>query len=626
MIDIRGITANVYAKREIALGERFLVEVEMQNAEEIDSLMVLFNQENENPSICIQMEKTKENNNTSKYSATLQFSRLGNYYFFFVLETKGMKKAIKLNRDTGKACVLNPNQEAPYWRVLVTQPNFEIPEWGADQIAYQIVVDRFSKGKTALNKQPGRNYRNWGEMPNWHKNEQGEFHNNDFFGGNIQGIEEKIEYLKSLSVGIIYLSPIMESLYRYERYASTNHMKIDLDAGTFQDLQNLHEKANQEEMYLVLDVAFNHCSSDNPIFQDALCSKNSPYRNWFYIDDNGNYRCWYGIFRDMPVFNQDNPEFQKYIYGKNGVVEKFAPYVDGFRLDVAEELKPFFLEGIRNKANELKKHLIIGECWDKVPINLLGKGMDCPTNYLFTNAILKFVVNGENEYLEWQINDILENYPQNTIDTMLNSLDTHDMMRAITILSKRFIRGGADRIWDIDKDPSRWHVMTSEGRKFLTEEFRTFEFSNDRLGETEYQNAVRLLKVAVILQYFLPGNPCIFYGTEVGLHGFKDPFNRKCYPWGKEDKDLLKFYQDIGKFRKMYKGKESLFKVIYSDDEIFVFERENAENVAFVAVNRSKHTRAIDIPEKFKQEGLQTFSLNVNDNYLLPYGGIIILK
>ena len=623
----------VFINSEVAINDDFHIYVEFLNTnKKIEKLEILFNRYGENPSIIKQMKKIKEENNNLEYCTDVQFEKLGNYFFFFMFEIDGKKYAIKLSRKTDEPIILNPEEESPYWRVLVTQENFEIPEWATDKIAYQIFVDRFYKGyKADAKKIEGRNYRIWGEIPNWQKNEKGEFHNNDFFGGNLKGIEEKLDYLQSLSVGIVYISPINESLYRYERYASTNHEEIDPDAGTFKDLQLLHEKANERGMHIILDIAFNHCNYDNLIFQEALKNPNSKYRNWFYFDENGNYRYWYGIFKDMPIFNQYNPEYQDYVYGENGIVAKFAPYVDGFRLDLAENLEPFFLEGIKKRANKDKKRLILGEFWEKVPISILGKGIDCPTNYLFTNAILKFVANGENKYLEWQIKDILESYPQNT-DTMFNSLDTHDIMRALTILSKKYIRYGYDRIWEIDKDPSLWHIDTCEGRVFLTEEFRRFEFENDKLSAKEYEEAKNRLRVAVILQYFLPGIPCIYYGTEVGMCGFKDPFNRKCFPWGEEDLELLEFYRNIGKFRSCCKGTKSTFKVLYSDEEIFAFERKNAANSIFVVVNRGEKSRKIQIPEYYIDDGQKTKSRNfilnadIDKKILLPYGGIVILK
>ncbi len=615
-------------KQEVEVGKTFRVMLEISNTFGwIQNVQVLFNQYGEGPSIVKQMIRKEENDGIGKYYADVQFDRLGNYFFFFSLEINGETKAIKISRKTNEPELMYAWDEAPYWRELVIGQGFEVPEWSKDAIAYQIFVDRFCNGGNKQGKRQGRNYRAWGEFPNWHRDSSGHFHNNDFFCGNIEGICEHLDYLKSLSVDIVYISPINESLYRYERYASTNHMEIDPDAGTFEDLDKLHKKANEMGMHIILDIAFNHCSSDNPIFKEAWRNPNSKYRDWFYFE-NGGYRSWYG-FPDMPIFNPNSKGYQDYVYGENGVVAKFAPYVDGFRLDLASELQPFVLEGIRNRANQFGKHLILGEYWHKVPIEVLGKGLDCPTNYLFTAAILRFVACGKGDTFASKIYEVLESYPQNTIDTMFNSLDTHDMMRAITILSKRFIREDRDRIWEIDETGSRWHVIRNGRGEFLTDEFRQFEFDNDKLTSSEYDIATKRLRVAVMLQYFLPGIPCTFYGTEVGMCGFKDPFNRKCFDWNEEhwDKELLKYYQEIGKFRKQYQGAGSSFEVLQADQDVVIFERRNETNSVFVAVNRGEQRRYFDVPQDFKQKA-KTFTLNANadQNYLEPYGGMIILK
>ena len=616
--------------KEVEVGKTFRVTLEISNTFGwIEDVQVLFNQYGEGPSIVKQMKREEENDGIGRYCAEVQFNRLGNYFFFFSLEINGEAKAIKISRKTNQPALMYPWDESPYWRELVIQQGFDAPpKWAPDAIAYQLIVDRFCKGGESQGTQEGREYRVWGGFPDWHRNSGGQFHNNDFFCGNIEGICKKLDYLKSLSVDIVYLSPINESLFRYERYASTNHMEIDPDAGTFEDLDKLHKKANEMGMHVILDIAFNHCSSDNPIFKEAMSNPNSKYRDWFYINGSS-YICWYGIFTDMPIFNQNSTGYQDYVYGENGVVAKFAPYVDGFRLDLASELQPFVLEGIRNRANQYGKHLILGEYWHKVPIEILGKGLDCPTNYPFTDAILKFVAFGRGSDFVGKIYDVLESYPKKTIDVMFNSLDTHDMMRAITILSLKCVRDEPDRIWEIDKEGSRWHVVRNGRGEFLTDDFRQFEFDNDKLGKEEYDLATRRLKVAVILQYFLPGIPCTFYGTEVGLHGFKDPFNRKCFPWNEEgqDRELLSFYQEIGKFRKLYHGAGSSFEVLYADQDVFIFERRNETNSVFVAVNRGEQRRYVDVPEDFKVD-VKTFTLNANtdQNYLEPYGGMIILK
>ena len=509
---------------------------------------------------------------------------------------------------------------------MTNKNNSFAPDWAKDAIYYQIFVDRFYKStnvKTCL--QEGRNYRKWGELPNWKSDEFGEFHNNDFFGGNLKGIEEKLDYLKSLNVDVIYLSPINKSLYRYERYASSDHMEIDPDAGTFNDLDSLHKRANKLGMHIILDIAFNHCNSDNPIFQDALNNPNSKYRDWFYFDYDNNYRYWFNLFKDMPIFNQNNYEYQQYVYGENGVIDKFSKYVDGFRLDLAEELQPFFLEGIRNRANSNGHHVIIGESWQIMNSNIFGKSLDSVTNYFFTNGVFQYVLYGDCECFNYNINIVLDSYPQDTIDTMLNSLDTHDIVRSLTMLGGKNMRRGYDRIWEIDKYPSLWHYDTHAGIRFDTEGFRRFEFENDKLNISNYDYAKKLLKLSSIILYFLPGCPCMYYGTEVGLHGYKDPFNRKCFPWDNMDLDLLNFYRELFKFRTSCKLQKSTFEIISINDRILMFKIHNDKNSILVAVNRTDSNIEINIPEEFINSKSE-FSLNATKNCLHSYGGIVILK
>lgn len=628
------IRINISNKQEVEISKKLEITIAIpKNVGSIQKVEVLINRYGESPSIIQEMKITKEDNDFITYSTNVKFENYGNYYFFFSLEMKdengeNRKKAIKINRKTGKPFIIDEWQESPYWIVLVIQDNFEVPNWAKDKIYYQIFVDRFYKSQNANQKQiPGRKYRNWAEMPDWRKDETGNYHNNDFFGGNIKGIEEKLEYLKSLNVGVIYMSPISESGLRYDRYAATNHMQIDPNAGTFKDLKGLSEKAHKMGMYIVLDVAFNHCSDKNPIFQEAMTNPNSKYRDWFYFDEKGNYRYWYNEFKDMPLFNQYNKEFQKYIYGENGVVELLSEYVDGFRLDVAEELQPFFLEGIRNKANEKCKHIIIGEYWNKVNCDILGRSVDTITNYSFTNAVFKYVAYGEDEPFKLQIEDRLVSYPQNTIDTMLNSLDTHDIVRALTMLNGQYMRNDYRDIWKMDEDPSPWHYNTPTGRIFDTEGFRRFEYENDKLTDEQYESAKRKLKISAMIMYLLPGCPCMFYGTEVGLHGYKDPFNRKCFPWDNMDMELLEFFKKLFKFRANCKLAGSKFEVLHINKNILMFKMCNEKNDVLVAVNRTNQEINIKIPEEFESESSKDeFKINATKEKLGPFGGIAILK
>ena len=615
--------------REIAINDVLQVNLKMpRNIGNIQVVKVIFNRQNENPCIIKEMHKTKEEDDFIEYEGMVSFApfhRFENYFFFFSLTVDGIELFIKINRDTKKPFITTG--ESPYWRILVIQNDFTVPEWSKNAVFYQLILDRFYKSpnRKCANIE-GRNYRKWGEMPDWQRNSNGDFHNNDFFRGNLKGIEEKLDYLKNLGIDVTYISPINFSTFRYEHYAATDHMQIDPDAGSFEDLESLHTKANAKGIHLILDIAFNHCNSDNPIFQDALNNPNSIYKDWFYIHDDGSYEYWYGQFKDMPIFNQHNYDYQQYVYGENGVIAKFAKYVDGFRLDLAEALEPFFLEGIRKAARRYGRKLIVGEYWEKASPYILGKGLDCITNYPYANAVLKYIAFGEAEYLERETFDIIESYPKNTLDTMLNALDTHDTMRALTILSLKCVRSGYDRIWEIDKDPSIWHIETNCGRDFLTDEFRKFEFENDKLSKEEYELAVKRLKIAFVLMGTLPGNLCVFYGTEKGMHGFKDPFNRKCMTWEENDNSLEEFFRGYLHFWKKFKGSKLDLKYLELNDKTCMIEVENDENSMLTIINRSDREEPIKIPEKYlsaKEENI--FIENGTKKILHGFGAISII-
>ena len=495
------------------------------------------------------------------------------------------------------------------------------PDWAKGAILYQMIIDRFYKSPSHhKNLIKGRIYRNkWNdEEVTWQANEHGLFHNNDFFCGDLQGIIKKLPYLSKLGVSVLYLSPINYSKYRYDRYAATDHKMIDPDAGNFTDLKNLHDEAKKNGMHIILDVAFNHCCTDNPIFVDAFSNPNSKYYDWFRRDEEKNIKLWYN-FRDMPEFNQSSVGYQNYVYGDGGIIDTYSPYVDGFRLDLAEILEPSFLEGIRNCANKKSPHFILGEFWHDAPNDYFGKSLDSVTAYPISNAILKFLVFNEADYLISIVKNYQKMYPQSVLDSLIVSLDTHDTIRALTMLGKKqYMMRGLRDIWDIDKEPSPWH----KDGTFDTYDFRKFEFDNDSLSPEEYKEAKKLLKLGVILQYFLLGSPCIYYGTEVGLYGFKDPFSRKPFPWNHMDTELLKYYRGIGKFRASLNLNGAKTEIVSYDSESLVFVRHSVNSV-LVAVNNGNSSRVITIPDEFKAGKM--FSFNVNGNaILLPYGALVI--
>ena len=223
-----------------------------------------------------------------------------------------------------------------------------------------------------------------------------------------------------------------------------------------------------------------------------------------------------------------------------------------------------FIENIRIAVKRNKKDgFIIGEVWENAITKekdgnqrkyLLGTGLDTVMNYPFANAILKYVRFGNSKYLVETINEISSQYPNDAKNSLMNSLSTHDITRAITTLSADGIQNNKyNWVWDVPYS-------------------RDWQFEHDKIDKENYEKAKKMMKVATTIQYFMPGNPCIYYGDEIGMYGYKDPFNRKCFEWDKIDEDMHKFFVQIGKLRKQNKFlSDAEIKIIQADENLFMF-------------------------------------------------------
>ena len=285
---------------------------------------------------------------------------------------------------------------------------------------------------------------------------------------------------------------------------------------------------------------------------------------------------------------------------------------------MADELTDDFIENIRLAVRRTNPDgFLLGQVWEnavtkegygKQRTYLLGKGLDSVMNYPFTNAILKYVRFGNYKYLSKTIKEILTQYPDEAKYGLMNSLSTDDITRAITTLSGNGIQdNNYNLIWNIPYD-------------------RQWQFRNDKLDEQTYNQGKQLLKIATVIQYFLPGNPCIFYGDEVGLYGYKDPFNRKCFPWNKIDDELYKFFSDLGRIRNQYKFlKTANAKILEAKENIFAFERYDVENKMLVIVNRTEQNINVEVTQDYKN-GKVIFEVNSSKDIISKYGILIIVS
>lgn len=407
-------------------------------------------------------------------------------------------------------------------------------------IMYHIFVDRFRKTGVAWQKQkPGTvldpDWENgtpqYGEYPG------AEVANNVFFGGDLYGIAEKLPYIASLGTSILYLSPIFEAASNH-KYDTADYLSVDRMFGGDKALRTLCTEAKKFGIRVILDGVFNHTGADSIYFNKeghydsvgAYQSESSPYANWYtfrkFPDD---YECWWGV-KILPRVRSDNAEYQKFIFEK--VIPKWRDIgVYGWRLDVADELDEGFLTGLRSALQkDGKQSLMIGEVWedasDKVSYGrrrqyLYGRELDGVMNYPLRGAVIRYVLEGDVEALRNGTERLYRRYPKWASEHCMNILSTHDTIRILTAL------GG---------EPMGEHTNA--------------ELATMHMTATERKIGVKRLKLAYGLLAALPGIPCVFYGDEVGMEGYRDPFCRRPFPWHQMDEELLQFYRKVGQCRK----------------------------------------------------------------------------
>ena len=435
----------------------------------------------------------------------------------------------------------------PEWKLTVYGRDFKTPEALAGGIWYQIFPDRFYKKENvpAGEIRGKRIYHEcWEERPLFTQ-DRPDFAGNDFFGGNLPGITEKLPYLKELGVDLLYLNPVFESGENH-RYSTADYEKIDPLLGTNEDFEHLCKEAKKLGIRVVLDGVFSHTGANSRYFNKdglypdlgAYQSPDSPYYHWYdFKEFPDQYDCWWG-FETLPCVKELSPDFMRYISGERGIAKYWMDKgAYGWRLDVADELPDGFLEAFRKRVKATDPDsIIIGEVWEnaveKVSYGtrrkfLLGDQCDTVMNYPWLNAILHLLKTKDTQRFYSQVMELMESYPPPALQCLMNILSTHDTPRFLNQLA-------------VDNIPPRAAQ------------------ADNYLSKSQRETALALMKKAAILQFTLPGIPCIFYGDEVGMEGYGDPYCRGTYPWGGGDQDLLAFYRKLGnlrlRFREAFKG------------------------------------------------------------------------
>lgn len=540
----------------------------------------------------IPMNTVRENGDDIYYSATCSTNIPGVNYYYFSYMTDRQWQYVK--KTGGHEGTINGGE---LFQLTVYDEHFDTPDFLKGGVIYQIFPDRFCKSGTAHENVPSDRVirADWGGTPFYKPDANGHVWNNDYFGGDLEGIMQKLPYLHDLGVTCIYLNPIFEA-HENHRYNTANYRRVDPLLGTNEDFQALCEEAGHYGISVILDGVFSHTGADSIYFnkfnryppQGAYNTPDSPYRNWYSFREYPNiYEAWWGI-DTLPNVRENEPDYTDYICGRDGVLEYWMSLgAAGFRLDVADELPSEFLDHLNEcvKGYDPDK-IIIGEVWEDASNKeaygerrryLLGAQLDSVMNYPFRTAIMRYL-GGCNPYeFRSNIMTILENYPKPVVDVLMNFVSTHDIERAITVL------GG---------EPAN-----GRNKEWMAER---------RLSPEQYERGKSKLKCAMALQFFLPGVPSIYYGDEAGLDGYCDPFNRRCYPWGHEDMDLIEYTKMLSQIRKssnvFIDGSLSFLK-LSEDYVVFARFRENHHKAVVIAVNRSDHEVSVDINQpEFKDQ------------------------
>lgn len=425
--------------------------------------------------------------------------------------------------------------------------------WLQESVVYQIFPDRFCNGDSSIDIEGTSE---WGK---------GRVHRRSIYGGDIRGIITKLNYLDDLGVNLIYLTPIFKSTTNH-KYNTQDYFDIDPQFGTLNEAKELVEKAHNLGMKVVFDAVFNHSGSDFFAFEDLIENQQkSKYKDWYFIDSwpvtksKNKYYTFANGCDNMPKLNTNNKDVRDYLLSVGEFWIKEVG-IDGWRLDVCDEVGHEFWRAFRKRIKSTKKDaIIIGEIMHEANAFLKGDQLDGIMNYPFKNAIIDFFAKGIISGREF-LDIMAENralYMDSITKQMWNLLGSHDTKRIYTECD-----GNIDRI-----------------------------------------------KLSIAYQFLYIGVPYIYYGDEIGLSGGDDPNNRKCMNWNKntQNKEIFDFYRDIINIRKENKVFiYGTFEEVYCENNIIAFKRVLNNEETLIIFNNNENESIVRLNLKSKGVNLIT--------------------
>lgn len=493
------------------------------------------------------------------------------------------------------------------WQLTVTAKDYQTPDFLKGAVFYQIFPDRFMRAGDAKIEKGKILVKDWGKTPTY-RNADGDVLNNEFFGGDFKGILSKLYYLKELGVTAVYLNPICKA-YSSHRYDTGDYLKVDPLLGTEADLKTLIAAAGKIGISFIFDGVYNHTGADSLYFnkfknypgQGAYNSKKSCYYRWYeFRNYPDSYASWWD-FETLPSIRKDSEEFQSFIVNKV-LPHYFRLGFKGVRLDVVDELTDSFVEKIRSVA-KVYGAAVIGEVWEDATNKIaygvrrkyfLGNELDSVMNYPLKDGICDFLLNRKTDYFVNVILTQINNFPRCALNSLFNVLSTHDTVRIINCLGRKKVV--------TDKD----------------------ELKNVFLDDEELNKGKNLAKIAYALLYTVYGSPSVYYGDEAGLTGDLDPYNRRCYPWGREDHNLIAYFKRLASVRKKSVFVDGEFNFLYYDKKIVVYER--CDGAARIVVAASMNETACKLRFSTNFVNLMSDDKSPSEVFVLEPESVLILE
>ncbi len=540
------------------------------------------------------------------YSIALKKRELAPALYFYNITAVTAIGDVYIKRCGDKICFSDKN--ADLFQLSVSDFSSEEDSSFAGGIIYHIFVDRFSKDKNVNPKKGTVIADNWDTMPEYPEYPGAFLRNNTFYGGTLNSAAKRLDYIKSLGVSIIYLSPVFDSPSNH-KYDTADYMNVDSMFGGDDALLSFVKKAKKRGISVILDGVFNHTGADSVYFNrygnypslGAYQSKKSQYYDWYTFRSHpDDYESWWGI-EILPRINTGNKDFESFIL--NSVIKKYRSFgIAGLRLDVADELSDDFIKRIKAALSEQGENILYGEVWEDASNKIaygkrksyyLGGELDGVMNYPLRSGLIDFFKSRSSDKLRFALTDIINNAPKRIRDLQMNILGTHDTERILTALGAESADGKSNK-----------------------------ELSVMRMSANERERAEQLLISAYTVLATLPGIPAIFYGDEAGLEGYSDPFNRMPYPKN-VSKKLLNAYKKIGQIRNdnsVYA--DGGYKLIILTNELLAFSRNRGAHYYITFCNNSD----AEIEIEFSEKADELLSKARSDIHIIPKNSTFIFK